>query len=71
MYKDKLRERERRKTVAKEFGLLEAFFKENPLNPSTGRLSAPRLKKREPRTEVLREGLKNPKKNVFLSTFCG
>lgn len=53
MYKDKLRERERRKTVAKEFSLLEAFFKENPLNPSTGRLSAPRPKKREPRTEVL------------------
>ena len=27
MYKEKLRERDRRKTVAKELGLIEAFFK--------------------------------------------
>jgi len=52
MYKAKLKERERRKTVAKELGLMEAFFKENPLNPTTGRLAAPRPKKKDPRTEV-------------------
>lgn len=52
MYKAKLRERERRKTVAKELGLLEAFFKENPLNPTTGRLAAPRPKKKDSRNEV-------------------
>jgi len=52
MYKDKLKERERRKNTAKELGLLESFFKENPLNPTTGRLAAPRPKKRDPRTEV-------------------
>ena len=27
MYKEKLRERDRRKTVVKELGLIEAFFK--------------------------------------------
>jgi len=52
MYKAKLLERERRKTVAKELGLLETFFKENPLNPSTGRLAAPRPKKKDSRNEV-------------------
>lgn len=52
MYKAKLKERERRKNAAKELGLLEMFFKENPLNPTTGRLAAPRPKKRDPRTEV-------------------
>ena len=32
MYKEKLKERERRRTVAREFGLIDAFFKvENPL----------------------------------------
>merc|ERR1719177_77965 len=52
MYKEKLRERDRRKTVVKELGLIEAFFKENSLNSATGKLSAPKLKKRDPRTEV-------------------
>ena len=27
MYKEKLKERERRRTVAREFGLIDAFFK--------------------------------------------
>merc|ERR1712037_301671 len=44
--------RERRKTVVKELSLIEAFFKENSLNSATGKLSAPKLKKRDPRTEV-------------------
>merc|ERR1711872_251611 len=52
MYIQKLRERDRRKTVVKELGLVEAFFKENTLNSTTGKLSAPKPKKRDPRTEV-------------------
>jgi len=52
MYIEKLRERDRRKTVVKELGLVEAFFKENTLNSTTGKLSAPKPKKRDPRTEV-------------------
>jgi len=52
MYKNKLKERERRKQVAKDFGLVETFFKENPLNPSTGKISAPKPKKKDPKSEV-------------------
>jgi len=53
MYKEKLKERERRRTVAREFGLIDAFFKENPLNPATGKLNPPKPKKKDPRTDVL------------------
>jgi len=52
MYKNKLKERERRKQVAKDFGLVETFFKENPLNPTTGKISAPKPKKKDPKSEV-------------------
>jgi len=52
MYKNKLKERERRKQVAKEFGLVETFFKENPLNPTTGKIAAPKPKKKDPKSEV-------------------
>jgi len=52
MYKNKLKERERRKQVAKDFGLVETFFKENPLNASTGKISAPKPKKKDPKSEV-------------------
>jgi len=52
MYKAKLLERDRRKNVAKELGLVEAFFKENPLNQTTGKLAAPRPKKKDSRNEV-------------------
>merc|ERR1712013_332302 len=49
---NKLKERERRKQVAKDFGLVETFFKENPLNPTTGKISAPKPKKKDPKSEV-------------------
>lgn len=52
MYKNKLKERERRKQVAKDFGLVETFFKENPFNPSTGKIGAPKPKKKDPKSEV-------------------
>jgi len=52
MYKNKLKERERRKQVAKDFGLVETFFKENPLNPLTGKIGAPKPKKRDPKSEI-------------------
>ena len=52
MYKNKLKERERRKQVAKDFGLVETFFKENPLNPITGKIAAPKPKKKDPKSEV-------------------
>ena len=52
MYKNKLKERERRKQVAKDSGLVETFFKENPLNPTTGKISAPKPKKKDPKSEV-------------------
>ena len=55
MYKNKLKERERRKQVAKDFGLVETFFKENPLNPSTGKISAPKPKKKDPKSEVFKK----------------
>ena len=38
--------------MAKDFGLVETFFKENPLNPSTGKISAPKPKKKDPKSEV-------------------
>ena len=50
MYKNKLKER--RKQVAKDFGLVETFFKENPLNPITGKIAAPKPKKKDPKSEV-------------------
>jgi len=52
MYKNKLKERERRKQVAKDFGLVETFFKENPLNALTGKIGAPKPKKRDPKSEI-------------------
>jgi len=52
MYQNKLKERERRKQVARDFDLVETFFKENPLNPITGKLGAPKPKKKDPKSEV-------------------
>jgi len=52
MYQHSLREREQRKKVVKQYGLVEAFFKENPINPSTGKLATPKPRKKDPRLEV-------------------
>jgi len=53
IYQRSLKEREKRKKVMKDFGLVEAFFKENPINPTTGKLSAPKPKKKDPMSEAL------------------
>jgi hypothetical protein len=53
MYKEQLRERDRRKTAVRELGLVEAFLKENPVSQATGRLaSSAKPRKRDPRAEV-------------------
>lgn len=48
MYQTKLRERERRKHVSKDLALVEGFF-----NSVTGKLSAPKPKKKDSKQELL------------------
>ena len=53
MYQNKLQERERRKQVSNELSLVENFFKENPYNAMTGKMTIPKPKKKDSRQEVL------------------
>ena len=53
MYQKKLQERERRKQVSNELSLVENFFKENPYNAMTGKMTIPKPKKKDSRQEVL------------------
>ena len=53
MYQNKLKDRERRKKASKELFLVENFFKENPFNAMTGKLTAPKPKKKDSKQELL------------------
>ena len=53
MYQKKLQDRERRKQVSNELSLVENFFKENPYNAMTGKMTIPKPKKKDSRQEVL------------------
>ena len=64
MYQSKLKERDRRKRVSRELGLVENFFKENTYNALTGKFVLQKPKKKDPKTEVL-DRLK------FVSSFLG
>ena len=64
MYQSKLKERERRKQVSKNLSLVENFFKENPYNAMTGKLSIPKPKKKDSKQELL-------DKFKFVSSFQG
>ena len=64
MYQSKLKERDRRKWVSRELGLVENFFKENTYNALTGKFVLQKPKKKDPKTEVL-DRLK------FVSSFLG
>jgi len=64
MYQSKLKERDRRKRVSRELGLVENFFKENTYNALTGKFVLQKPKKKDPKTEVI-DRLK------FVSSFLG
>ena len=53
MYQNKLKERERRKQVSKSLTLVENFFKENPFNAMTGKLTIQKPKKKDSKQELL------------------
>jgi len=53
MYQKKLKERERRKKVSNELSLVENFFKENPYNAMTGKMTIPKPKKKDSKQELL------------------
>jgi len=53
MYQKKLKERERRKQVSNELSLVENFFKENPYNAMTGKMTIPKPKKKDSKQELL------------------
>ena len=53
MYQARLKERERRKKVSKELALVSNFFKENPYNAMTGKLTVTKPKKKDSKTEFL------------------
>jgi len=53
MYQKKLMERERRKKVSNELSLVENFFKENPYNAMTGKMTIPKPKKKDSKQELL------------------
>ena len=53
MYQKKLKERERRKVVSHELSLVENFFKENPYNAMTGKMTIPKPKKKDSKQELL------------------
>ena len=46
-------ERERRKKVSNELSLVENFFKENPYNAMTGKMTIPKPKKKDSKQELL------------------
>ena len=64
MYQNKLKERERRKQASKDLTLVDNFFKENPYNAMTGKLTAQKLKKKDSKQEFL-------DKLKFVSSFQG
>lgn len=64
MYQNKLKERDRRKQVSKNLTLVENFFKENPFNAMTGKLTIQKPKKKDSKQELL-------DKFKFVSSFMG
>jgi len=64
MYQNKLKERERRKQASKDLSLVDNFFKENPYNAMTGKLTSQKLKKKDSKQEFL-------DKFKFVSSFQG